>query len=136
MCQRSYSWSINYFRAHPCVKLYSLATFSVHKCHNKMLNYNCPLLSLWRRKWQPTPVFLAGEFHGQRSLVGYGPWGHKELDTTEGLPISLRIVIKVIILGYLKSTVSALISVFQGPATNQTTDTNPNKRPPSSRPLT
>ena len=31
----------------------------------------------WRNKWQPTPVFLPGEFHGQRSLVGYSPWGHK-----------------------------------------------------------
>ena len=30
----------------------------------------------WRRKWQPTPVLLPGKFHGQRSLVGYGPWGH------------------------------------------------------------
>ena len=39
----------------------------------------------WRRKWQPTPVFLAGEFHEQRSLVGYSPWGHKELDMTEQL---------------------------------------------------
>ena len=29
--------------------------------------------------WQPTPVFLAGEPHGQRSLAGYGPWGHKAL---------------------------------------------------------
>ena len=28
----------------------------------------------WRRAWQPTPVFLPGEFHGQRSLAGYGPW--------------------------------------------------------------
>ena len=37
----------------------------------------------WRREWQPTPVFLPGEFHGQRSLVGYSPQGHKELDTTE-----------------------------------------------------
>ena len=37
----------------------------------------------WRRKWQPTPVFLPGEFHGQRSLVGYSPWGRKGLDTTE-----------------------------------------------------
>ena len=35
------------------------------------------------RKWQPIPVFLPGEFHGQRSLVGYSPWGHKELDMTE-----------------------------------------------------
>ena len=40
---------------------------------------------LWRRKWQPTPVFLPGKSHGWRSLVGYGPWGHKELDMTEQL---------------------------------------------------
>ena len=39
----------------------------------------------WRRKWQPTPVFLPGESHGQRGLVGYSPRGHKELDTTEQL---------------------------------------------------
>ena len=37
----------------------------------------------WRRAWQPTPVFLPGESCGQRSLVGYNPWGHKESDTTE-----------------------------------------------------
>ena len=37
----------------------------------------------WRKKWQPTPVFLPGEFHGQRSLVGYSPWGCKGLDMTE-----------------------------------------------------
>ena len=36
----------------------------------------------WRRKWQPTPVFLPGESHGQRSLEGYSSWGHKESDTT------------------------------------------------------
>ena len=39
----------------------------------------------WRRKWQPTPVFLPGKSHGQRNLVGYSPWGCKELDTTERL---------------------------------------------------
>ena len=39
----------------------------------------------WRRKWQPTPVFLPGQFHGQRSLVGYSPWGSKESDMTEKL---------------------------------------------------
>ena len=32
------------------------------------------------RKWQPTPIFLPGEFHEQRSLVSYSPWGRKELD--------------------------------------------------------
>ena len=39
----------------------------------------------WRRKWQPTPVPLPGEAHGQGSLVGYSPWGHKESDMTERL---------------------------------------------------
>ena len=38
---------------------------------------------LWRRAWQPTPIFLPGESYGQRSLAGYSPWGHKESDTTE-----------------------------------------------------
>ena len=37
----------------------------------------------WRRKWQPTPVFLPGESRGQRSLAGYSPYGCKESDTTE-----------------------------------------------------
>ena len=37
----------------------------------------------WRREWLPTVVFLRGESHGQRSLVGYGPWGRPESDTTE-----------------------------------------------------
>ena len=36
-----------------------------------------------RREWQSTPVFLLGEFHGQRSLAGYSPQGRKELDMTE-----------------------------------------------------
>ena len=39
----------------------------------------------WRRKWQPTPVLLPGKSHAWRSLVGYSPWGCKELDTTERL---------------------------------------------------
>ena len=44
----------------------------------------------WRRKWQPTPVSLPGESHGQRSLAGYSPWGCKESDTTERLSTALR----------------------------------------------
>ena len=36
----------------------------------------------WRRKWQPTPVFLAGKSHGQRSLASYSPRVCKELDVT------------------------------------------------------
>ena len=39
----------------------------------------------WRRKWQPTPVFLPGKYHGQTSLVGYSPWGREESDMTEQL---------------------------------------------------
>ena len=37
----------------------------------------------WRKAWQPTPVLLLGKSHGQRSLAGYSPWGHKESDMTE-----------------------------------------------------
>ena len=50
----------------------------------------------WRRKWQPTPVFLPGEFHGQRSLVGYSPWGRKESDTTERLHFHFRFSLCII----------------------------------------
>ena len=43
----------------------------------------------WRRKWLSSSVFLPGEFQGQRSLVGYRSWGHKDLDMTEQLSLSL-----------------------------------------------
>ena len=39
----------------------------------------------FRRAWQPTPVFLPGKFHRQRSLAGYSTWGRRELDTVEQL---------------------------------------------------
>ena len=39
----------------------------------------------WSRKWPATSVFLPVKFHGQRSLAGYSPWGHKESDTTQQL---------------------------------------------------
>ena len=44
-----------------------------------------PLEDALKRAWQPTPVFLPEESHGQRSPVGYDPWGHKESDMTEWL---------------------------------------------------
>ena len=50
---------------------------------------------LWRRKWQPTPVFLPGKSHGQRSLVGYSPWGCKESDTSEQLNTHVRTLEKM-----------------------------------------
>ena len=43
-----------------------------------------------RRAWQLTPVFLPGESHGHRSLVGFSPWGHEESDTTERLSTHSR----------------------------------------------
>ena len=44
----------------------------------------------WRKAWQPTPVFLPGESHGRRSLVGYSPWGRTESDTTERLHLTYQ----------------------------------------------
>ena len=44
---------------------------------------------LWWRKWAPTPIFLPGKSHGQRGLVDYSPWCHKESDTTERLTLLL-----------------------------------------------
>ena len=41
----------------------------------------------WRREWQPTPIFLPGEFHGQQSLAGHNPWDYKELDMTRRLTL-------------------------------------------------
>ena len=43
-------------------------------------------------EWQHTPVFLPGESQGQRSLVGYSPWGRKESDTTEQFTLSILLV--------------------------------------------
>ena len=56
-------------------------------------NYLYILWKSWRRKWQPTAAFLPGKSHGQRSLAGYSPWGHKEMDTTERLNHYGRVVI-------------------------------------------
>ena len=49
----------------------------------------------WRREWQPTPVFLSREFHGQRSLAGHSPWGRKELDMTEWLTLSFSGLVRI-----------------------------------------
>ena len=56
----------------------------------------------WRRKWQPTPVLLPGKSHGQGSLVGYSPWGHKESDITEWLHFHfhLRLYIESVGINY------------------------------------
>ena len=52
----------------------------------------------WRRAWQPTPVFLPGESHGWRNLVGYSPWSCKESDMTEQQRNHAHITLSVFIL--------------------------------------
>ena len=46
----------------------------------------------WRRAWQPTPAFLPGDSHGQRSLAGYSPWGLKESDMTEATEHTFKVI--------------------------------------------
>ena len=69
--------------------------FKIHLCcwkwcyfilfHGWVIFYCVYVPHLWSRKWQSTPVFFPGEFHGQRNLEGYSPWGCKQSDTTEWL---------------------------------------------------
>ena len=67
-----------------CCFLICFCSLFLYISHHTGIRYYIP----WRRKWQPTPVFLPGESHGWRSLVGYNPCGHKESDTTERLHFS------------------------------------------------
>ena len=69
----------------------------------------------WRRKWQPTPVFLPGKSHGQRSLVGYCPWGRKESDMTDRREDSS---LKGFV-GRSKSLLSPLLTYLLIPATDR-----------------
>ena len=46
-----------------------------------LIDSKCP--TLWKQKWQPTPVLLPRQSHGRRNLVGYSPWGRAESDVTE-----------------------------------------------------
>ena len=55
-------------------------------CKNESCRKQLNSLLRWRRRWHPTPVLLPGKSHGQRSLVGCGPRGGEESDTTERLP--------------------------------------------------
>ena len=68
----------------------------------------------WRRKWQLTPVFLPGEYHGQRSLAGYSSWGHKESDTTEWPTLSLSRSRKATCFGHsLESHIFMSSSIYE-----------------------
>ena len=67
----------------------------------------------WRRKWQPTPVFLPGKSHGRRSLVGYCPWGRKESDTTGRLHFTSLMSIHCV--NYIEFLVCKLTPVLASP---------------------
>ena len=88
------AWLWTIFRCGQQVKqflfmLLCFSTISVERCwfHAKESACQCRRRRLdpwvrmipWRRKWQPIPLFLPGEFHRQRSLEGYSPWGHKRV---------------------------------------------------------
>ena len=61
-------------------KWHKIKKLRSNSLHSKESDRQCrrPGFDPWRREWQPTPVFLPGGFHRQRSLVGCSPWGHKE----------------------------------------------------------
>ena len=69
----------------PLVTLMVKSLPAVQETRVRSLGREDPL----RRKWQSIPVFLPRESHGQRSLAGYSPWGHKELDTAEWISLTL-----------------------------------------------
>ena len=66
----------------------------------------------WRKKWQPTPVFLPGKFHRQRNLAGYSPWGRKELAPTEHIS---TYTYNGILLSHKKEQNNAICSNMDGP---------------------
>ena len=74
------------------------------------------------RKWQSTPVLLPGKSHGQRSLIGYSPWGHKESDTTERLHLFLFTYYKtcpfqsLILFFLLKKCITSVRNSLQPPS--------------------
>ena len=74
----------------------------------EQLPFHFSLFMNWRRKWQPTPVFLPGESHGQWSLLAYSPWGHKESDTTEQLALQYTVVESASLIAHLVKNLSAV----------------------------
>ena len=67
ICTHIYSFSLMLSRSRICLQCRIHRRCSFHPWVGKIP---------WRRKWQPTPVFLPGKSYGQRSQAGYGPWGH------------------------------------------------------------
>ena len=63
----------------------------------------------WRRKWHPTPVFLPGRVRGQCSLVGYSPWGRKQLGLAEQMNTHGRESVCVCVYAYVRTSVCACV---------------------------
>ena len=82
-CMCSPSWLIHVNVWQKPLQCYKVISLQLIKINEKRICLQCKRLSfyswvrkvIWRRKWQPTPGFLPGESHGQRSLEGYSPWG-------------------------------------------------------------
>ena len=66
----------------------------------------------WRRKWQPSPGFLPGELLGDRSPVGYSPWGCKELDMTEHTLHSTELIYNIVLVSGVKQSDSIIYTFF------------------------
>ena len=72
-----------YFKMYMNTKISSFMNFIIFNIILALSKLLLTIYIFWRRKWQPTPVFLPGESQGQRSLVGCHLWGRTESDTTE-----------------------------------------------------
>ena len=89
---RSFSFSINSFNEYSGLISFRMEWFvllDVPGTLKSLLQHYNSKVSILQRSWQPAPVFLSGEFRGQRSLAGYSPWGCNELDMTEQLTYNL-----------------------------------------------
>ena len=72
-------------------KVKKLKSRRTHDNHFQNIGLTRFMQNFWSRKWLPIPVFLPGNFHGQRSLAGYSLWGRQESETTERLSTRARV---------------------------------------------
>ena len=76
-------WSVSHWTTREIPEIFKLSSAEMEKAVDREVIERLEIK--WRRKWQPTPVFLPGKSHGRWSLVGCSPWGREESDTTEQL---------------------------------------------------
>ena len=68
----------------------------------------------WRRAWQPTPVFLPGESHGQRKLAGYSPWGRKESGDLAGTHAPTAALITTVVIPVIEGNSEDMVKCHRG----------------------